>query len=180
MNYYHKLVNKPLCLRTRARESLGKEDWYACTDATGGFPAKWRLSRETSAEIPYWWLMTCHYPDLSTASDWMKQNFKPIRSTTQIRVSLKYLRSFLRSHFARKTPVASRNIYRLFSQTKKNPFCVDIAWKEGRKAEPFFPLPLPPKLKEPETKARDQQVSIPNFPYSLGRKECLQIERFYL
>ena len=125
-------------------------------------------------------LMTCHYPDLSTASDWMKQNFKPIRSTTQIGVSLKYLRAFLRSHFAWKTPVASRNIYRLFSQTKENPFCVDIAWKEGRKVEPFFPLPPPPKLKEPETKARDQQVLIPNFPYSLGGKECLQIERFYL
>ena len=46
--------------------------------------------------------------------------------------------------------------------------------------EPFFPLPPPPKLKELETKARDQQVSIPNFPYSLGGKECLQIERFYL
>ena len=72
-------------------------------------------------------LMTYHYPDLGTASDWMKQNFKPIRSTTQIRVSLEYLRSFLRSHFAWKTLVASRNIYRLFSQKKENPFCVDIA-----------------------------------------------------
>ena len=72
-------------------------------------------------------LMTNDYPNLGTVSDWIKQNFKPIRSTTQIRVSLEYLRSFLRSHFAWKTPVASRNIYRLFSQTKKNPFCVDIA-----------------------------------------------------
>ena len=32
--------------------------------------------RETSAEIPYWWhVMTHHYPDLSSVSDWLKMYF---------------------------------------------------------------------------------------------------------
>ena len=31
---------------------------------------------ETSAEIPYWWhVMTHHYPDLSSMSDWLKMHF---------------------------------------------------------------------------------------------------------
>ena len=31
---------------------------------------------ETSAEIPYWWhVMTRHYPDLSSLSDWLKMHF---------------------------------------------------------------------------------------------------------
>ena len=35
-------------------------------DATSGLPAKWRLRNERRNSI----LMTCHYPDLGSASDW--------------------------------------------------------------------------------------------------------------
>ena len=52
-------------------------------DATTGFPAKWRLRNEHRNSI----LMTRHYPDLGSASDWLNrisQAARPIRSTTQI------------------------------------------------------------------------------------------------
>ena len=55
-------------------------------DATTGFPAKWRLRNEHRNSI----LMTCPYPDLGSASDWLNQNSNAvwsIRSTTQILVS---------------------------------------------------------------------------------------------
>ena len=47
------------------------------------FPAKERLRNERRNSI----LMTRHYPDLRSASDWLKQishAARPIRSTTQI------------------------------------------------------------------------------------------------
>ena len=44
------------------------------------FPSKWRLRNDRRNSI----LMTHPYPDLGGASDWLKENFKPIRSTTQI------------------------------------------------------------------------------------------------
>ena len=53
-------------------------------DATTGFPAKWRLRNERRNSI----LMTRHYPDLGSASDWSYRKGKlllPIKSTTQIR-----------------------------------------------------------------------------------------------
>ena len=50
-------------------------------DATPGFPAKWRLRDECRHSI----MMTRHYPDLGSASDWLKQIFSH-RRTTQIRV----------------------------------------------------------------------------------------------
>ena len=52
-------------------------------DATTGFPAKWLLRNERRNSI----LMTRHYPDLGSASDWLNQishAARPIRSTTQI------------------------------------------------------------------------------------------------
>ena len=52
-------------------------------DATNGFPAKWRLRNERRNSI----LMTCHYPDRGSASDWscrVGNLIQPIRSTTQI------------------------------------------------------------------------------------------------
>ena len=52
-------------------------------DTTTGFAAKWRLRNELRNSI----LMTCHYPDLSGASDWLNQishAARSIRSTTQI------------------------------------------------------------------------------------------------
>ena len=50
-------------------------------NATSAFPAKWRLRNECRNSI----LMTCHYPDLGSASDWLKQIYQAawsIRSTT--------------------------------------------------------------------------------------------------
>ena len=52
-------------------------------NATNGFSAKWRLRNERRNVI----LMTCHYPDLGSASDWLKQTSHalcPFRNTTQI------------------------------------------------------------------------------------------------
>ena len=52
-------------------------------DATTISPEKWHLRNEHRNSI----LMTCHYPDLASASDWLKQisqAARPIKSTTQI------------------------------------------------------------------------------------------------
>ena len=62
-------------------DSLRKQPTFG--DATTGFPAKWRLRNERRNSI----LMTRHYPDLGSASDWLNQIShvaRPIRSTTQI------------------------------------------------------------------------------------------------
>ena len=61
--------------------SLRKQPTFG--DATTGLPAKWRLRNERRNSI----LMTRHYPDLGSASDWLNrisQAARPIRSTTQI------------------------------------------------------------------------------------------------
>ena len=53
------------------------------SDATAGFLAKWRLRNKRRNSI----LMTRHYPDLASPSDWLKKishAARPIRSTTQI------------------------------------------------------------------------------------------------
>jgi len=58
--------------------------------------------------------MTGHYQDLVSASDWLKQMFSQsealLRSALCLVISLKFLRSFLRRHFARKPVVASQNV----------------------------------------------------------------------
>ena len=61
--------------------SLRKQPTFG--DATTGFPAKWRLWNERRNSI----LMTHHYPDLGSASDWscrVGNLIQPIRNTTQI------------------------------------------------------------------------------------------------
>ena len=67
-----------------------------------GVSAKWRLRNDSRSSV----LMTYHYPDLGSASDWLKQNSfaaRPIRSTTMIWywhvISMEIQRSFLRHHF---------------------------------------------------------------------------------
>ena len=65
------------------RSSLRKQP--ISRDTTTGFPAKWRLGNEHRNSILS--LMTCHYPDLGTASDWscrLWNLLQPIRSITQI------------------------------------------------------------------------------------------------
>ena len=61
--------------------SLWKQPTFC--DATTGFPTKRRLRNERRNSI----LMTLHYSDLSSASDWLNQishTARPIRSTTLI------------------------------------------------------------------------------------------------
>ena len=61
--------------------SLRKQPTFG--DVTTGFPAKWRLRNERRNSI----LMTRHYPDLGSTSDWscrVGNLIQPIRSTTQI------------------------------------------------------------------------------------------------
>ena len=61
--------------------SLRKQPIFG--DATTGFPAKWPLRNERRNSI----LMTRHYPDLGSASDWschVGNLIQPMRSTTQI------------------------------------------------------------------------------------------------
>ena len=65
----------PLMLSLRKQPTSG--------DATTGFPAKWRLRNEGRNSI----LMTRHYPDLGSTSDWLNQisyAARPIRSPNQI------------------------------------------------------------------------------------------------
>ena len=61
--------------------------------------------------------MPLYYPELSSASDWLKKKFlHPIRSTTQIWVVTRHqyripeLITFLKRHFIGKPVVVSRNI----------------------------------------------------------------------
>ena len=59
-------------------------------DATTGSPVKWRLRNERRNSI----LMTYHYPDLGSASDWLCRVgnlLQPIRSSTQIWVVTRHL-----------------------------------------------------------------------------------------
>ena len=83
-----------LCFSTRKQPTFG--------DATPGFATKWRLRNERGYSI----LMTRHYPDLGSASDWscLVGNFiQPIRSTTQIWL-------VTRRHLAGKPVVSSPNV----------------------------------------------------------------------
>ena len=78
-----------------------------------GFPAKWRLRNERRNSI----LMTRHYPDLGSASDWscrVGNSIPPIRSNTQICVVTRHQYgipcSFLRRHLVGKPVVALPNV----------------------------------------------------------------------
>ena len=104
-----KTVSSRLLLR-RDGNSLRKQSTFR--DATTGFPAKWRRD-ECRNSI----LMTRHYPDLVSTSDWscrVENLLWPIICTYQIWAvtlhSMQFLRSFLRRHFAGKPVVASRNV----------------------------------------------------------------------
>ena len=82
-------------------------------------------------------LMTCHYPDLGSASGWLKQIFYtawPIRSTTQIWVghviSMEFLHFFLRQHFARK-PVEMLWKFSCFLRVRCNQFTSQLRVVRG-------------------------------------------------
>ena len=71
----------PLQVTVCKNSSLRKQTTFR--HATNSFPVKRHLRNECRNSI----LMTCHYPDLRSVSDWLKQVSqvaRPIRSTTQI------------------------------------------------------------------------------------------------
>ena len=77
----HFRISHPFCGGKCEIVTLRKKPTFR--DATTCFPAKWRLRNERRNSI----LMTRHYPDLGSASDWLNQishAARPIRSTTQI------------------------------------------------------------------------------------------------
>ena len=91
--------------------SLRKQPTFG--GATTGFPAKWRLRNWRRNSI----LMTRHYPDQGSASDWscrVGNLIQPIRSTTQIWVVThhQYGISVLvfKHHLGRKLLVALPNV----------------------------------------------------------------------
>ena len=72
------------------KTSLRKQPTFR--DPNTGFPAKWRLRNKRRNSM----LMTCHYPDLGIASDWLKKisyAAGPVRSTTQIWVATRHQNS---------------------------------------------------------------------------------------
>ena len=78
-----------------------------------GFPAKWRLSSDCSNSI----LMARHYPDLESASAWSSGEKIGFNQSVALPrygwchvISMEFLRSFLRCHFAGKPVAASRNV----------------------------------------------------------------------
>ena len=81
------------------RALLGKNFQFCCTTEL----------RDTPHSI----LMTCHYEDLSSTFDWLKQNLQPFE----------FLRSFLRLHLAGKPVLSFRNV-RFFSQVMEYWMCL--------------------------------------------------------
>ena len=59
----------PHPIPSKVISSLRKQSTFR--EATTGFPGKWHLSTERGNSIP----MACHYTDLGSAFDWMKQLF---------------------------------------------------------------------------------------------------------
>ena len=90
--------------------SLGK--MLTVSDSTTGFPAKWRLRNERRNSI----LMTRRYPDLASASDWLKKfptrhdQSESLARSGWWRVNSSFLRSCLRRHLAGKPVVGSPNV----------------------------------------------------------------------
>ena len=112
----HEALQLATCFQSTTNAEVSLRLWQQTFgNATTGFPAKWRLRNERRHSMAI--MMTRHYPDLGSASDWLNQIFqaaRPIRRTTQIWVvtviSMEFLRSFLRSHLAGKPVVASPNV----------------------------------------------------------------------
>ena len=76
-------------------------------DVTTSFPGKWRLKNKLKVM-----LMTCHYPDF--APDCMRQIINQSEALPRCgqwhTISVEFLPSFLRRHFAEELVVAWRNI----------------------------------------------------------------------
>ena len=111
MRIHHLLtINLPLyyagCL---SQESNLRKPIFS--DATTGFSPKYSLRNQRRNSI----LMTRHYPDLSSAFDWSYRKedlLQPIRSKSgqYFIISMEFLSSFLKRHFAWKPMAASQNV----------------------------------------------------------------------
>ena len=105
MNWQLTIDNRGLVsLNLQVLSNLRKQPTFG--DATTGFPPKWRLRKERRNST----LMTRHYTDLGSASDWLNQIFhvaRPITSTIQIWVVTRHQGLFLSCHLAEKPVVAS-------------------------------------------------------------------------
>ena len=80
-------------------------------DATTGFPAKWRLRNEHRNSI----LMTRHYPNLGSASDWscrVGNLIQPIRSNTPIWVVTRHQYDCLNQISHRGTTNQKHSLYK--------------------------------------------------------------------
>ena len=97
--------------------SLTKQTTFR--DATGGFPAKWRLRNERRNSR--------HYTDLGNASDWLmqiSQTARPIRSTTQIWVVTRHqygISALISQTLFRGKTTDGVAKFRLFSQDNCSP-----------------------------------------------------------
>ena len=115
-------------------------------DATTGFPAKWRLRNERRNSI----LMTRHYPDLGSASDWscrVGNLIQPIRSTTQIWVVTRHQYGISalvsQTSFGGETNGSVAKCRRMFSQAKRSIKTFTgslLAWQRSklRRSSPCF------------------------------------------
>ena len=86
-------------LKKLCKSSLRQQPTFG--DATTSFPAKWRLRIERRNSI----LMTRHYPDLGSVSDWLKQiscAARPIRKLPRsdwwLVISMEFLHLFLKRY----------------------------------------------------------------------------------
>ena len=88
--------------------SVGKQQTFR--DPPTGFPTKWHLRNEHRNTI----LTIRHYPDLDSASDWMKQIFNQSKVLTRSGkwrvISMEFLCSFLRRHFTSKLLMVPQNV----------------------------------------------------------------------
>ena len=75
---FYKLLKIHSIISTLSYDRVRKQLTF--DQATTGFPAKWHLGNEDKNSI----VVTFHYPDLGTRSDWLKVCFNQSKSTTQI------------------------------------------------------------------------------------------------
>ena len=94
-------VDQKICSITHPSSSLIIQLTFR--DATTSFLAKWRLRNERRNSIR-------HYPDRGSASDWLKQNFLPIRSRSDTSSVWNLCALLFKRHFLRKPVMASRNV----------------------------------------------------------------------
>ena len=77
-----------LCLSQKKLAPFTKGPKKTFGDSTTGFHTKWRLKQRRNSI-----LITCHYPDRGSASDWscwVGKLIQPIRNTTQIWVVMRH------------------------------------------------------------------------------------------